>query len=231
MKNLSGIYNKNQKKYSQLITRMYDEYSGGINFSSEYAYFVEHDILQLFIRLARYKFVARMISKTDTVLDVGCGSGLGSIFLSQHCKYVYGCDVKLTEIEDARKINRRKNVEFLHTDLFKLDKAKKYDVIVAMDVVEHYSVRQAQKLLQEMSLHVNAQGILIIGTPSKYSYPYQGKLSQASHKHCYDQEELVRLIGKFFHRTLPFSMNDELVHTGFGKLAWYYMVIGMYKKI
>jgi hypothetical protein len=30
-----------------------------------------------------------------------------------------------------------------------------------------------------------------------------------------------------FVRTFAFSMNDELVHTGHHKLAWYYFVIGV----
>jgi hypothetical protein len=36
---------------------------------------------------------------------------------------------------------------------------------------------------------------------------------------------LVALAERHFRRTLVFSMNDEMVHTGFGKLAWYYIVI------
>jgi hypothetical protein len=31
----------------------------------------------------------------------------------------------------------------------------------------------------------------------------------------------------YFDRTLAFSMNDEIVHTGHPKLAWYYIVLGL----
>jgi hypothetical protein len=69
-------------------------------------------------------------------------------------------------------------------------------------------------------------GIVIIGTPSIHSYPYQGKYSQAAHIKCYDRDELDALMDSFFGRTVPFSMNDEIVHTGHPKLAWYYFALG-----
>ncbi len=64
-------------------------------------------------------------------------------------------------------------------------------------------------------------------TSSIHSLPYQSKYSQAAHIKCYDQHKLVALMGNYFGRTLAFSMNDELVHTGNPKLAWYYFVIGV----
>ncbi len=69
-------------------------------------------------------------------------------------------------------------------------------------------------------------GMIIVGSPSIYSYPFQSPQSQASHVKCYDQKELVEMMDRHFGRTIAFSMNDELVHTGFSKLAWYYFVVG-----
>jgi 2-polyprenyl-3-methyl-5-hydroxy-6-metoxy-1,4-benzoquinol methylase len=227
MRSVTGKYNKDQQKYGKLINKVYEDYSGGVTLSPEYAYFVQNDMMQFFIRLARYKFVARMLKKTDRVLDVGCGSGLGSIFISQYCNFVYGIDIKSTEINDAKRINHRNNLEFGCQDLYEVEKNKHFDVVVAIDVIEHYPVIKGINLIKEMSKHLNQNGILLIGTPSKYSYPYQGKLSQASHIHCYDQQELVNQVGKYFGRTFAYSMNDELVHTGFSKLAWYYFVIAV----
>jgi predicted O-methyltransferase YrrM len=59
----------------------------------EFAELFEVNTLQLVIKLARYKFVARLIKKTDDVLEVGSGSGLGTIFLAQHAAHVTGLEI------------------------------------------------------------------------------------------------------------------------------------------
>ena len=40
--------------------------------------------LDFFIILARYKFGTRFIKNNNKVIDVGCGHGLGSVFLSKY---------------------------------------------------------------------------------------------------------------------------------------------------
>jgi 2-polyprenyl-3-methyl-5-hydroxy-6-metoxy-1,4-benzoquinol methylase len=219
-----GPYNLDLERYQQLVDELYANYPG-ITLPPEYAYFVQEDLLRLLIRLARYKFVARLLKKTDRALEVGCGSGLGSIFLSQHCTHVTGLDVKTTEVEEARSINRRENVEFKVGDFFELEAVTQYDVVVALDIIEHMPVEQGHKLTAAVARHLKPNGMAVIGTPSIYSHEYQGQLSKASHVKCYDQQELVALVENYFGRTLVFSMNDELVHTGFPKMAWYYFVL------
>jgi SAM-dependent methyltransferase len=221
-----GPYNQDPEKYQKLVEDLYKD-NPAITLSPEYAHFVKDDLLRLLIRLARYKFVARMIKKTDRLLEVGSGSGLGSIFLAQHCAKVIGMDVKAGEIEEARSINKRKNVEFREEDFFSLDVSEKYDVIVALDVIEHMAVEKGRELISNMARHLEPTGMAVIGTPSIYSFEYQGELSKASHVKCYDQQELVSLVDEYFGRTLAFSMNDELVHTGHPKMAWYYFILAL----
>ena len=122
-------------------------------------------------------------------------------------------------------INRRPNVDFVVGDLFELETSEKFDVVVNLDVIEHMPLEQGREFVAVMSRHMKAAGMLVIGTPSIYSYEYQSPLSKASHIKCYDQDELVSLVDEYFGRTLAFSMNDEVVHTGFSKMAWYYFVL------
>ena len=224
----SGKYNKDQKLYHKLITEIYDKYPEGVHLTPEYAQFVQEDGLRFLIRLARYKFAARQLKKTDRVLEVGSGSGLGSIFMGQHCREIIGLDVKTTEVAEASNINKRDNVRFICEDLFNYDPQEKFDIIVNLDVIEHMSVLAGRNFIHAMSNLLKPTGMLILGSPSIYSYQHQSPLSQASHIHCYDLPELVEQVEKDFGRTLTFSMNDEIVHTGHHKMAWYYYVLGFY---
>jgi len=222
-----GYYNANPEEYQKLVENIHLEY-GKIELPAEYSSFVHTDLLRLLIRLARYKFVARLIKKTDNILEIGCGSGLGSIFLSQHCKHLTGIDIKKSEIQDAISINKRKNVDFINVDFFNKEFSNKFDVIVCLDVIEHMPERIGNKLVNKISKLIKQTGMAVIGTPSIYSYEYQGELSKASHIKCYDQKELIEMIEMYFQRTLCFSMNDELVHTGYHKMAWYYFLLAFY---
>ncbi|OGW83845.1 MAG: hypothetical protein A2Z83_07635 [Omnitrophica bacterium GWA2_52_8] len=222
-----GKYHQDVDLYKKLMGEIYTKYPDGINLPPEYADHFQNNTLRILIRLARYKFVARLLKKTDTALEVGCGSGVGAIFLGQHCKSVKGIDANPTELAEARKINLRKNVTFEEQDFFAIPDGEKYNVVLCLDVIEHMPVEEGRKLVQAMARHLTHDGMLVVGSPSIHSYPYQGALSQASHIKCYDQDELVALIDEFCERTLPFSMNDEMMHTGHPKMAWYYMILGL----
>jgi 2-polyprenyl-3-methyl-5-hydroxy-6-metoxy-1,4-benzoquinol methylase len=193
----------------------------------EYAELFEVNTLQVLIKLARYKFAARLLKKNDDVLEVGSGAGLGAIFLSQHVRHVTGLEVDPHDYASACAVNRRNNVDFLHESLFDYDLTRKHDAIVTIDVIEHFSVEDGYKFVKRLATHCKPDGLVLVGTPSIHSYPYQSEYSQAAHIKCYDQGELVALMENYFGRTIAFSMNDEIVHTGHPKLAWYYIVLGL----
>lgn len=226
----AGSYNKSQNEYQRLVKELYDNYKDGVTLSPEYAAFIENDLLRFLIRLARYKFVARLLKPTDKVLEVGSGSGLGCIFLSQHCEHVTGIDVKTTEIEEASSLNKRDNVDYRVCDLFDMSDSHKYDAVISLDAIEHMPIEVGHKFIEKKTRLLKDDGLVIVGSPSIYSYPYQSPLSQASHVKCYDLPELKGLIDNYVQRTISFSMNDEVVHTGHHKMAWYYFVIGFGRK-
>ncbi len=217
-------YSKRSGLYDRLVRQMIARYKK-ITLPEEYGYFIQENLMQFLVRVSRFKFAAKMLNKNDRTLEIGCGSGLGTNFLAQFCQHVTGLDVKAEEIENAKAITRRKNISFERSDFFNLPSSRRFDTIVALDVIEHMAKAQGDRLLAKAAKHLRPSGLLIIGTPSKYVAKYQGPLSKASHIKLYDQDELRSLVEKHFQRTVAFSMNDEVVHTGHAKMAWYYFVL------
>ena len=64
-------------------------------------------------------------------------------------------------------------------------------------------------------------GVAIIGVPSRESQVYASELSKKGHINCKSGFELKEFMGKYFNTVFIFSMNDEVVHTGFSPMAHY----------
>ena len=219
-----GSYHRDPEGYEQLITCIYAQ-RPPLELPSEYARAFASDLVMLTVRLARYKFIARVLRKTDRVLEVGCGYGLGCAFLSQHVKEVRGIDVQECAIGEARRLVTASNVEFETCDFFDFHSEKKFDVVVASDVIEHLTIEQCEEFVQRTAVLVVPAGVVVIGTPSVWSLPYQSEVSRLSHVHCWDREELLAVLDRSFGRVFPFSMNDEIVGTGHPKMAWFYFFL------
>src|ERR1700732_2706571 len=103
--------------YDQLVSEQHSRFPS-ITLPPEYAELFQINTLQVLVKLARYKFVARLLRKDDDVLEVGSGTGLGAIFLSQHVRHVTGLEIKPHDHGAACATNRRDNVVFLLQSLF-----------------------------------------------------------------------------------------------------------------
>ena len=71
---------------------------------------------------------------------------------------------------------------------------------------------------------------ILSGMPSIESQPYASEPSRRGHVHCKSGEDLKDLLLKYFSNVFLFSMNDEVVHTGFSKMANYILVVCCGKK-
>jgi hypothetical protein len=64
-------------------------------------------------------------------------------------------------------------------------------------------------------------GIAVFGMPSLESQKFASKASREGHVNCQTGEQLRTTLGRHFARVFMFSMNDEVVHTGFFPMAHY----------
>lgn len=189
----------------------------GINF--------QQNPLDFFILLARYKFAGRLIDHSDHVLDAGCGHGLGSVMLSSFVRHVTGVDLDADLIDYCyENYQTIPNLAFEVADLKDLSSlAGKFDTVVCMDVIEHFTKEDGSTVIQNLTNALNERGMLIIGTPNVRSQEFASQRRKMTHPYEYDYITFKSLLSDFFRRTMIFSMTDEVVSTGFSQLAWYFM--------
>jgi hypothetical protein len=63
--------------------------------------------------------------------------------------------------------------------------------------------------------------VVIVGMPSLESQAHASPQSKAGHVNCKSGKALKSVLEKHFHNVFLFSMNDEVVHTGFAPMAHY----------
>jgi len=54
-------------------------------------------------------------------------------------------------------------------------------------------------------------------------------MSKIGHINLYSYDRLRSFMEKYFYHVFMFSMNDEVVHTGFGAMAHYIFAVGVDK--
>ena len=180
------------------------------------------------VKLARFKFPARLLGRKDRVLDLGCGTGYGAYYYATMTEgEVVGVD-GFADLDFARRQFGRDNLSFVQGDLRALPgetAARKFDVVVSIDVIEHFSKSEATAIIGQVRKLLAPAGMLILGTPNALSGAYRSAQSRSVHVHEFEPDELREICDRQFRRTLMFSMNDEVVHTGFSKMAWFFYVL------
>jgi 2-polyprenyl-3-methyl-5-hydroxy-6-metoxy-1,4-benzoquinol methylase len=184
------------------------------------------DPRHLLFTLSRYKFVAKMLAGRARVLEVGCADGFPTRLVAQTVKSVVGVDFDPQFITDA---NERKSdrwpIDFRVHDVMAAPVPGSFDGAFALDVIEHIPRQHEDRFLQNIRASLTGAGVLIIGTPSLASQQYASPQSKEGHINCKTAEELQTTLQRHFAQVFIFSMNDEVVHTGYSKMAHYYMAL------
>lgn len=186
------------------------------------------DPKHLVFTLSRYKFISKMFVGFKNVLEVGAGDGFGSRIVSDSVKNL---DLTDNEILNLKYYDKKiiKSKYFLH-DFCKSKLKKKYDGIYLLDVIEHINKKDEILFIQNITSSLNKNGILIIGTPSLESQKYASPTAKIGHINCKNAKELKKLSENFFERVFIFSMNDEVLHTGFHPMSHYIFSLCTLKK-
>ena len=191
----------------------------------------QDDPKRLTFTLSRYKFVGKMLSGLDKVLEVGCADAFGSRVVKQEVKHLTVTDFDPIFIDNAIEVMdpRWPYVAKVH-DMLRGPIEGNFDAAYALDVIEHIQMRKEKRFVRNIVNSLNSHGVLILGCPSIQSQVYASPPSKAGHVNCKDGPAMKSLLQHFFHNVLVFAMNDEVVHTGFFPMAQYIIGIGSTKR-
>ncbi len=102
-----------------------------------------------------------LLTKKANVLDVGCGGGIKTKYISEKGHCVLGIDFSEKMIEIARRENPE--VEFAVIDMYDMDKIEEtFDGIFAQAALLHIPKTRALEVLTKMKDKLNEDGLLYL---------------------------------------------------------------------
>ncbi len=100
-----------------------------------------------------------------------------------------------------------------------------FDAAFSPDAPEHIKSEDEDVFIRNATHSLSDPGVLIVGSPSFQSQPYASAASNEGHINFKDGEELRTLMLRYFDNVFLFSLNDEVVHTGFLSMAHYLLAL------
>jgi len=181
-----------------------------IKIPGDYQYRVFHEgyAPQRFWHLSKFQEAKRWLHPrpSETILDVGCGSGVFSSLIADHNETtIIGIDANPEAIAFATHTFHKPNLRFQVGLLDELDYPNEsVDKIAFLEVIEHIHKEQTEKVLNTFFDILHKKGRLVITTPNvKSLWPILQKildlsdlvphLSGDQHTKIYTANELVAL--------------------------------------
>jgi SAM-dependent methyltransferase len=191
-----------------------------------------NDPRRLVFVLSRYKFVSKMLSGRARVLEVGCGDAFPARIVLQEVQSLHVTDIDPVFIRDIEeRIDERWPFTYeVHDMLSGPVQRPAYDAAYSLDVLEHIHPHRERVFLRNVVDSLLPTGELIIGMPSLESQVYASAGSKAGHVNCKSGPALKALLQEYFHSVFMFSMNDEVVHTGYYHMAQYILAVCAHKR-
>jgi SAM-dependent methyltransferase len=108
------------------------------------------------------KFMA-LLSPEATILDVGCGPGVKSRWLTKKGFKVTGIDFSEKSIELAKRESQSMAIDFEVIDMYDLDSyPKTYDAVFAQASLLHIPKKRVVEVLEKLNRKIKSGGLLYI---------------------------------------------------------------------
>lgn len=203
-------------------------YTPSIKLGPRTSYALLTDPNHMVFALSRYKFCAKLLQGKISVLEVGCGDAFGSPVVAQSVKHLFcvDCESKLIE-GNKERLSALRNVEFHTMDMINVVPDRTFDAAFSIDVIEHVEPEEENAFATNICRCLTRDGILVIGTPNIEARKFASEPGASPHINLKSDITLRQLMDRLFVNSFIFSMNDEVVHTGFYKMAHYLFGIGI----
>lgn len=191
------------------------------------------DPKRLLFVLSRYKFVSKLIAGRPNALEIGCADAFATRLIRQVVPNVLATDIDPIFIDDClarEKADGPWPISYRVHDIVKAPMDQQFSAVFSLDVFEHIPPQFERDYIKNVRGSMTDDGVLIVGIPSLESQAYASPVSKEGHVNCKSGEPFRALFQEYFHSVLLFSMNDEVVHTGFTKMANYLFVVCSGKK-
>jgi 2-polyprenyl-3-methyl-5-hydroxy-6-metoxy-1,4-benzoquinol methylase len=215
---------KGEPQYREIIRTLKQRGGERLGYMSSWTYI--SDPKRLVFLLARYKFVAKMMDGLDDILEVGCADAFGTRIVAQATGHVTAIDFDPDFVESAQEaISAEWPVTVQCHDILDEPVDGEFDGVYSLDVLEHIPARDERRYVANMIAPLRPNGVAIVGSPSLESQDHASEPSREGHVNCKTQADLRALMAEFFQNVFIFSMNDEVVHTGFHALSHYNLAL------
>ena len=181
-----------------------------------------HDPKHIAFVAARYKFAAKMLAGLGRVIEVGCGDAFGAPMIAQGVGNLICTDIDGDMLKDnAQRCAAFKNISFEYFDFREKHYPAPADGICLIDVIEHIYPSEESGFLENLVRSLTPHGVILFGTPNLTADQYASPNSKIGHVNLKDHKTLRSTLAPCFHNIFLFSMNDEVLHTGFYPMAHY----------
>lgn len=182
---------------------------------------------RLGMALARYKFVAKMLTGARYVAEIGCADGFCSEVVRREVARLLLADRDPLWMTYARRHGEAICHDIVAAPLpLKFDPHPvRFDAIYMLDVLEHIAPDDEPAAMRNICASLDPAGVFIAGVPSLEGQAHAHELSRDGHVNCKTGMRLRDDAKRYFRNVFLFGMNDEVLHTGFAPMCHYLFVL------
>lgn len=150
--------------------------------------------------------------KINNILELGCGNGWFSNLISNHTDaFVLGLDINKIELEQAKRVFKKKNLAFEFGDIFSKNFKTKFDFIILNASVQYFS--DFSRLIDRLKEILNLEGEIHILDSPFYENKKEAFLAKNRSQDYYENQGFGDLSKYYFHHSKEHLIGFKLMYT------------------